>query len=200
MGEQVRTTVVALLIAGFSSTSIAVVNQPESTIDQWHAESSQHTLADSSVLTEYYGFTTATKLDNVLLRVGFVPRFDCSPLIGIVIQHESAFSGKPEEAPLPGLDVLADGDSLTLSIDGVPMKFPVAADGDKKQTRLWFDSAFEDRKALQSKFDLGNVAKLSLTSATSITFSLLGSKSILDGAQSLCHEHDPIPYEKPKNR
>ncbi|MCK5924230.1 MAG: hypothetical protein KAG66_25065, partial [Methylococcales bacterium] len=186
--------------AGFSFAGIAALSVREAAAGQWQAESRQQTLADGSVLTEYYGFTTAADLDNGRLRIGFVPRFGCSPIIGVEIEQDPALASKSAAVPLPDKSILVDGDRLTLVVDREPVEFPLAVDGDKQQTRLWFNGGLEDRKALHSKLDLGNVAELALTSETAVAFSLLGSKSVVDAAQNLCRAHEPLPYEKQKSR
>jgi len=200
MGERVQSAGVALLIAGFSLAGIAAVNAQEAAAEKWQAEFQQQTLANGSVLTEYYGFITAADLANVRLRIGFVPRFGCSPHIGIEIKQDPALANKSAGALLTDKNTLVDGDRLALLIDRKPVEFPLAVDDDGQQTRLWFSSELEGRKALLKKLDLGSMAELALTSETTVVFSLLGSKSILDAAQNLCQAHVPLPFEIQKNQ
>jgi len=47
----------------------------------WASDVAIERLQDNSLLTEYFGETRSSQTADVILRVGFIPRFGCAPLI-----------------------------------------------------------------------------------------------------------------------
>ena len=151
----------------------------------WNGRLEQRTLGDSSVLNEYTALTAALDTDDVVFRVGFLPRFDCSPVIGV------RFGGDMASVPEAFFD---DGDTLAVTIDGEAVEWPLLVDGGGMATTLWFDGESSRRADVRQRLDVGSRAALTLPNAISISFSLLGSRRSTADVESACLTHEPLPW------
>lgn len=151
---------------------------------EWSGALEQRTLGDGSVLSEYVASTDAVERSDVDLRVGFVPRFDCSP--AIALRFAAAAAALPEA-------FYEDGDRLTLDIDDIDVEMPLIVDGDGLETTLWFDGGIERRSTLRVRIDVGSDAWLRLPNGESIGFSLIGSRRSLAATEAACRAHRPLP-------
>lgn len=156
---------------------------PGATHMLWSGVLESRSLEDGSVLNEYVAWTNSPDERSVMLSIGFVPRFDCSPLISIRIA--GAVAGP----------ALADGDRLTLEIDGEPLELELLVDADGTATTFWIDATAESRERLRRRLDKGSRARLGLPGDRSIEFSLLGSSRSTAATEIACRLHEPLPYE-----
>ena len=185
-GRRTRTAPVALLLAASLPSLCAAADAlPGSDQLRWRGTLSQRTLEDGSVLNEYVTRTGATDEFDLSLSVGFVPRFDCSPLIGIRVVGPLAGSVGAE---------LTDGAVATLAIDGETLEIPLLVDGSESVTGLWADLAADSRERFRRRLDAGSRAELVLPGGVSATFSLRGSRRSLAATQAACRAHEPQPY------
>ena len=151
----------------------------------WDGRLERRTLGDSSVLNEYTALTAAIDTDDVAFRVGFLPRFDCSPVIGV------RFGGDMASVPEAFFD---DGDTLAVTIDGEALEWPLLIDGGGTATTLWFDGELSRRADIRRRLDVGSRAALTLPNAISVSFSLLGSRRSTAEVESACLTHEPLPW------
>ena len=166
--------------AGASTTEL-----PDAAQINWSGRLEQRTLGDSSVLNEYTAFTASTDTADVALRIAFLPRFDCTTVIGI--RFAGAMTSIPEA-------ILEDGDVLTLTIDGAGLEWPLLVDGGATETTLWLEGEAARRNAVRRRVDTGSRASLMLPNAISISFSLLGSRRSAAEVESACLSHEPLPW------
>jgi len=174
--------VLALILVGGAGAADAL---PGTAHLKWSGTVSQRTLDDGSLLNEYESRTLAADETDVTLSVGFVPRFGCSPLIGIRL--DAALANRIDEA--------AEGRSgVLLVIDGRGAPMPFVADADGAATTLWLDEAAPGREQFRRLIDSGSRAELTLPGGESVTFSLLGSRRSLAGTEAACLAHEPVPF------
>ncbi len=180
----------------------------------WTGLKDQKTVRDGSVLTEYQGTTEAINRPGMLLKVSFSPRFSCSPVIALLVPDDdglelaSASDANSAESSSIGtlagrsevpmdtgeIPVFADGERLDVQIDGVDVNFPLIVDAD--QGVVWtFNGDERERETLRIQIEIGDVARVAFAEDRKISFSLLGSRKTLKSLQTMCLQHEPIPFD-----
>lgn len=173
----------ALFATGLPALESEVL--PDAAHRRWSGVLDQHTLGDGSVLSVYTAYTTATDTEDVALRIGFVPRFDCSSMMGI------RFGGTMASVIEAFFE---DGNSVMLDIDGEAFEWPLMVDADGVATTLWLNGEAGRRESARGHIDAGSRASLALPNTVSVTFSLLGSRNSTGAAEAACRAHEPIPW------
>ena len=189
-GRAIRRRRFAALVLAFSSVAHNTVSarepMPDAAFLQWSGWLERRSLDDGSVLSEYLARTGSPDDPDVTLSIGFVPRFDCTPVLGVrVVGDLSADVG----------EALDDGDRLTFSIDGEGADVVLLVDDDGRATTLWFDAAADDRERIRRLIDEGSRASLGLPGESTLSFSLLGSRRSAAAVEVACRTHEPLPYE-----
>ena len=151
----------------------------------WNGRLEQRTLDDSSRLNEYTALTSAVDTAAVSLRIGFLPRFECTPVMGV--RFGGAMASVPEA-------FFEDGDVLAVTIDGESVEWPLLVDDGDSGTTLWLDAELSRRADIRQRMDVGSRARLALPNTISIEFSLLGSRRSTAEVESACLSHEPLPW------
>jgi len=154
----------------------------------WISDVTVERLHDESVLTEYYGEAVSDQHTDVILRVGFIPRFGCSPLITLQL-GETALSGeRSEEDPafFPN-----DLSVLAVLIDGQSVSFPTLLDNDGSQVSVYLNASLQRRITTRLRIEVGNRMQFLMRNGKQLSFSLLGSRDAVRIANQNCRRHDP---------
>ncbi|MFK7893394.1 MAG: hypothetical protein AB8B63_21440 [Granulosicoccus sp.] len=163
-----------------------------SDFQDWSATTQQTTLPDGSVLTEYAAATKTDPASESSMIISFIPRFDCSPVISVIV---------PEK-----LQASTDWQDINLQIDDQTLPFGSIADqATDNRVRLTYNASSADQSQLLSLLDRSNRANLindSLESAAVtdnaeaiVSYSLMGSRLSARAALSACQAHQPVPHE-----
>lgn len=180
---QLRTSARGLMVLFFTVLFCPAQAQPLDEIQfrDWSGVKIVDALPDGSIMTEYAAQSDSLSTGNIVLRVGFIPRFACTPLVGII-----ASDADWSPAQFAKIDVL---------IDGTPTGYPTLVDQLDEGLGAFFNGGQQRRIALRLQVDEGDIATISLADDTEITFSLLGSRKALAAAQTLCRLHQPLPID-----
>jgi len=160
----------------------------------WSGEKKTTELDDGSVVTEYVANTVAQERADALLEVVFLPRFECTPLIGVRIDASTTDNSAQTQELLKSLQLLDDGDRLSMLIDEKSILFPIVVDQSKDQAALWYGVERQDRETLSLQMDGGDKALIALSTNTTLRFSLLGSRKSMRAVKESCQKHEPVPY------
>jgi len=173
----------------------------------WTGRLQQSIVKDGSVLTQYQGMTEAQNRPGMVLSVSFSPRFSCTPVISLQVPDggvelgsaSSTISTAAEPLSDVAMDLAAfpemrDDDVLDLRVDGSSVDFPLIVDANDS-LNWYFNGNARARETLKLQLDIGDVATVAVADDRKIVFSLLGSRKSLDELQSMCREHEPIPFE-----
>lgn len=189
------------LAAGLTLSSM-VYGSPQLTIEKstfldWSAHFRQATLKDGSILSEYVSQTYSGSQESGRLLVSFVPRFECSPIVSLIIATDLT-SGP------------ASPQGVSLEIDGRLVQFPALIDEEEGSYRYTFNAPSENQSALLRLLDSGSRFKVVFSDnqsasadpvsnvalqGTEVDFSLLGSKKSAGVARDKCETHVPLPFE-----
>lgn len=152
--------------------------------EAWISDVSIERLQDNSVLTEYFGETVAIGNTSVDFRVGFIPRFGCAPLITFKF-------GKNDSGSLVATALNSDKDSLSVSIDGIKLSFPVLIDEDGDHDSIYLNASLQRRITAKLKVEIGSELSVKLRNSRRLSFSLRGSRDAISIANQNCRRHDP---------
>lgn len=176
------------------------------TFQNWNGVVQQTILPDKSILTQYVASTRSANTDGAELHVSFMPRFDCTPHISILL-------------PISVVSEPTRLDGFVISVDKEAWEFPVLADADGSIVRFSMNAVSADHQELRQKFDFASKATVSwqstaaavhgtveATAAHSVAsvessndepayYSLLGSRAAVKAAEDQCNSHEPIPYD-----
>lgn len=177
------------------STALQAEVLADAAHSDWAGERLTSELGDGSVMTEYLANTVASDRADAILSVAFMPRFECTPLIGIRIDSDVTDDPERTAALFRSLQLLDDGDRLSMVIDQKRVPFPVLVDRSSDATALWYGEDREDRETLSLQMDGGDRAQIALSTSTTLTFSLQGSRKSVLAVQQNCLKHEPVPYE-----
>lgn len=147
----------------------------------WVSDVSLERLQDNSILTEYYGETTANPITGIAFRIGFIPRFGCAPLITFKVGKDAELLTEEQ----------LQGDSLSVSIDGTRLPFPTLTDEDGDHYSVYLNDTLQRRITTKIRIEVGNVMLLKASAAGDVKFSLLGSRDAVSIANQNCRRHDP---------
>jgi hypothetical protein len=154
----------------------------------WSSGALKNRLPDGSVLTEYYGESTAYTHPDVVFRVGFIPRFGCAPLITI----------KAAIAPTENRDrarEISDFNRTRVFIDELPVRFPVVIDEDRGKLSVYMNADLQRRITMRLKLDAASKMRVETSAGEAFQFSLLGSAAAMSSAQQHCRQHNPIAQQ-----
>lgn len=183
-----RSGLLFLALVGAFQYEAAADEEAGAVFDNWRSHEQHDMLPDGTVLSEYSAGTHAQDGIDASFRLGFIPRFACTPVIAVVAALGNAEGqGEPRS--------LADFESVEFSIDGTPIDFPVLVDDDKPVATIYFNGNLQRRIALRVLVDAGNNMSITTRSGELLSFSLLGSTSSLEAALKSCREHVPLPIE-----
>jgi hypothetical protein len=174
----------------------------DSTFQNWTGILTQVTLNDGSLLNEYVAKTMSSVVENASLVVSFLPRFNCTPIISVIVGAASAVESDS------GLKTLG------LRIDRKPVDFPVLVDADERGVRYSMNADQAANLELLTLLDKGSRASVVLPlgnpdaamsaddpeteqnqAGQQIGFSLLGSRSATQAVKVHCQAHIPIPFD-----
>lgn len=160
---------------------------------KWSGALDQATLADGSILNEYVAQTYSENIIGASVQFAFIPRFDCSPIFSVRLSAAAA-------------KAISDDLSITLTIDGVDMKFPAIIDRAGPSREYSYDAGKEEQQRLRALIDVSSIVSMNWApmaedidegAATadpiSIPFSLLGSQMSAQAVEAQCKAHEPVP-------
>jgi len=170
-----------------SITGAQAQSQPL-THQNWVSDVSIERLQDESVLTEYFGESNSREHEDVIFRVGFIPRFGCAPLITLKL-GEDAISG--ERSDFDAAFFPNDLSVLAALIDGASLTFPSLLDEDGDSVSLYLNASLQRRITTRLRVELGNRMQFLMRNGKQLSFSLLGSRDAINTANQNCRRHDP---------
>jgi len=182
-----RSGLLALTLMSGAMADVQAETQRMTHLD-WVTDVSVERLHDESVLAEYFGESISVEHSDVVLRVGFIPRFGCSPLITLQL-GEDALSGvrsdeDPEYFPTE-LSVLA------ALIDGRSLSFPTLLDNDDSAVSVYLNATLQRRITTRLRIEVGTRMQFLMRNGKQLNFSLLGSRDSIRIANQNCRRHDP---------
>lgn len=203
--------VAGVTTAGTASASLKPLENAQ--FISWTGHQQQKIVSDGSVLTEYQGLTEADNRPGMQLKVSFSPRFSCSPMIALLVPNDGVELGSanavsdtesfpttavsdtsgvlPDTGEIP---VFEDDDLLDLRVDGAKVDFPLIVDAGEG-TVWYFNGDERERETLRLQIDIGDKATVAIAEDRTISFSLLGSRKTLKALQTMCLQHEPIPFD-----
>lgn len=176
-----RSALAALMLAAGACLLPAHATTTQFSSQDWEFARYENSLPDGSVLTEYAGNTPSRRLPRAVFRVGFIPRFGCAPLISVRSQISSGSDSH----------LLGEISMTEFTIDGIPQRFPSLSELVDNQILLYYNSTLPRRVKLRLQLDEGLFSNLKLSNGKRHSFSLLGSKAVLEYAESQCRQHVP---------
>lgn len=154
----------------------------------WFSGALKDRLPDGSVLTEYYGESTAYTHSDVLFRVGFIPRFGCAPLITLKATIA------PTESRTRTREI-SDFKNTRVYIDELPVRFPVVIDEDRGKLSVYMNADLQRRITMRLKLDVASKMRVETLAGEQFQFSLLGSAAAMANAQTHCRQHNPTSQQ-----
>lgn len=151
----------------------------------WVSDVSIERLEDKSVLTEYFGEGPSSEHDDVIFRVGFIPRFGCAPLITLKFGDKAL-----SQLKLPMFNE-PDVSSLVVTIDGSPLAFEGLIDKNTDHASVYMNANLQRRLTTRLRVEVGDRMKVKLPDGNTLNFSLLGSRDSISIANQNCRLHDP---------
>ena len=159
---------------------------PDAAFERWEGHLLQTQLADDSTLAEFRGETVSLEPSGYRLRVSFLPRFGCVPLVSVRadLRPGSVEKGGRSAA---GLAV------QEFRIDDQLVDLPAIIDDDGQHGTLYFQTPRSRAFELRQRIDTGNVVLLLTEADERVDFSLFGSNRTLQAVQARCMQHPPEP-------
>jgi len=184
MSSFCRSGLLALtLVGGFMAAE--AISQVNRLIHQkWASDVSSERLGDKSMLTEYFGETISNELDDVILRVGFIPRFGCAPLVTINFGMESGSALENERT-------LSDLQQISVSVDGASVSFPTLVDENGDHLSVYMNASLQRRLTAKLRIEVGSTLRVAVRNGEKMSFSLSGSRDAISIAHQNCRRHDP---------
>jgi len=193
---RVRMSLVIGLTALFGLTSTIanaenseVVPSSQLEIGDWTTFDQRKTLADNTVLFHYISEVSSTNASaesdsmGPLLRLSFVPRFNCTPIISLVFA-QSDFEPNEHKG------VLTAFRNLKFAVDGTVISFPTLTERAESNLMAHYDTELRRRQTFRLLLESGSVAELELEElGSSYSYSLSGSKRAISRALSRCRSH-----------
>jgi|GEM_PF-1841975 len=172
--------------------------EPDGGASDWQPFTHSETLIDGSTLSEYVVQARAFDRTAGRLRLSFSPRFECEPMVGLLLAEALETAGGIDGAP----NVLIDGIRIDWPIrpggadvmpTGEPGEPGVAGVG----TAGWLYAGRQVRRTVRLRIDIGDRLVLQRADDAPLTFSLIGSRNGAAEAEAACRAHPPIPFELP---
>jgi len=174
------------LVSGAMADTQAEIQR--TSFETWVSDVSTEWLHDGSVLTEYFGETVSYEHKDVLLRVGFIPRFGCSPLITMQL-GKGALSGVRSEDDPSFFPI--DLSIVAVLIDGMSLSFPTLLDDDGDEVSVYLNASLQRRITTRLRIEVGDQMRYLMRNGKQLNFSLIGSKDAIRVANDNCRRHDP---------
>ncbi len=152
----------------------------------WVSDVAIERLQDKSVLTEYFGEGASREHEDIIFRVGFVPRFGCAPLITFKIG-----AGAIEEVASGAVEFPSNLGDIDVFIDGSALSFPTLVDNDNSHVSVYLNSNLQRRITARVRIEIGSRMLVRFSNGKQINFSLLGSRDAISIANQNCRRHDP---------
>lgn len=197
-----RWTALVGLAAVLAPLAVSATDGPGSSLTNtgfrdWTGLLSETTLKDNSVLSEYMAVTRSENTPGAMLQVSFVPRFGCTPQLRVVVDKKNHQASSELEM-------------IWLWIDGEKLQFPALVDttSTSHEYSLMADhSRQQEMRAVLDRashlhvhwkdFEEEPAAGVASESDDIVRFSLLGSRLSVEGVESHCNAHVPLPYDLP---
>lgn len=195
-----RGMVLVWLLAALQAPATLFAEQQSVALDEtsfrnWSGVLNQTTLADSSIISEYIAFTKATDNSGGQLQVAFTPRFQCMPMVRLLLP-ESVSATETQSG------------SLALLIDRENRDFPYLLDAVEDLHQHDYAANASDQQALRRLLDEASHLNLlepttaedvgasaqDSSPASLVHFSLLGSRQSVAAAELHCRQHVPLPF------
>lgn len=120
---------------------------------------------------------------NAILRITFMARFQCSPLIELI-------GTMPEDTnDETRVEVLRNFNRLALSIDDEELDFPVFVEQQNKNVHSFYNANLEGRATMKIYIEIGDHAIITYGDGTKVEFSLIGSRNAVAQALGRCRSH-----------
>jgi len=180
-----------LLALTMASGALAADSQAEIqriTHESWVSDVSIERLHDESVLTEYYGEVVSNEHSDVVFRVGFIPRFGCSPLITLVLGETALAGARSDEDPALFPNDLS---VLAVLIDGQSVSFPTLLDNNGDTVSVYLNASLQRRITTRLRVEVGSKMQYLMKNGKQLNFSLLGSRDAIHNSNQNCRRHDP---------
>jgi len=182
-----RSGLLALTLMSVSMTDLQAQTQ-RMFHNTWVSDVSVERLQDKSVLTEYFGEVVSKEHEDVIFRVGFIPRFGCAPLITFKFGADALTFQRLDD----GRDSFpADLSAMSVTIDGVAMAFPALVDDNADNTSVYLNADLQRRLTSRLRVKIGSRMRVKFSSGKTLNFSLLGSRDAISIANQNCRRHDP---------
>ncbi len=179
-----RSALWALMLAAGAGFVSANAASAQFSSQNWAYARYENILPDGSVLTEYAGGTQDALNSDVRFRIGFIPRFGCVPLISLFSDVIIPTDGSAEL-------LLATFSVPGFSIDRTPMSFPALIEGVDRRVVAYYNGDASRRIKLRLQVDEGGNAAFRFSNGHKVSFSLSGSRAVLDFADVQCRQHAP---------
>ena len=193
-------------LCSISASALAVSVLPDSSHRDWAGVVKEVPLPDGSTLFEYSAQTASSSVDGALLALSFIPRFNCNPTLYLrlpsdywpdntdsVIALDIAFNNQTYRYPAlideePGFKTY----SISTSIE----EFVELQRLVDYSSRASFQPAQVSDKPTEQQDSPDAVGKAmdKVDTVRSIEYSLLGSRRSARATESLCEQHQPIPF------
>ena len=154
----------------------------------WVSDVAIERLQDKSVLTEYFGEGASEEHEDIVFRVGFIPRFGCAPLITFKFGEVAIGDNRSDIDPDYFPNNLGD---ITVAIDGATLSFPTLVDNDDTHISVYMNSSLQRRITARQRIEIGSSMRIEFGNGKRLDFSLLGSRDAISIANQNCRRHDP---------
>lgn len=159
----------------------------------WKGFNQVSTLSDGTSLYRYVAQSsissaspaeTDTPVDaSVNIRISFLPRFQCTPLVSVFGQLPDDLSATDRVA------MVRNFNQIELAVDDEPMKYPALVEFEGDEIHSFFDAALGRRMTLRILIELGSRLQIKFGDGSQETLSLLGSRRVLETAVARCKKH-----------
>ena len=162
----------------------------ETVVNDWVAYDKTTPLVDGSELFQYVAEVAHDIEDNKkpvglnpIIRFSFIPRFNCTPIISVVLTHDSDPDSQSR------IDLLTALDGLSFSIDNASIEFPVLTESQATVVAAHYDSDLQRRNTLRLLVEVGRRVIVSIEGYGDFKFSLLGSTRAITRSRERCANH-----------
>ncbi len=129
---------------------------------------------------------TDTVLPGPMLRLSFVPRFNCTPLISVVFKAEDLDAPKRQR-----LQSALEG--MRFVVDGTRIAFPALTENTEHSVQAHYDAELRRRNNFRILVEAGSSANIELVKpdkeSVIFDYSLSGSKRAINRSRSACMVH-----------
>ena len=123
------------------------------------------------------------KLKPPVIRLSFIPRFGCTPIISIVTKLLSPDTDEVRERMNDLLE------SIEFSVDGTTVSFPTLVEHDAGVFAAHYDTEQRKRNTFRILIEVGESARIKLGDLGEFNYSLSGSKRTINRSMARCESH-----------